>query len=49
MEIVKKACIDVASTDDTKAFSYKMIGDYYRYLAECAVEDQQNVVKNRAL
>jgi hypothetical protein len=28
----------VASTDETKAFFYKMIGDYYRYVAECALE-----------
>jgi 14-3-3 protein epsilon len=49
VDIVKKACMGVASTDETKAFFYKMIGDYYRYVAECAVGDQLNVVKNGAL
>jgi hypothetical protein len=28
----------VACTDETKAFFYKMIGDYYRYVAECATD-----------
>ena len=36
VDIVKSKCMDVAATDETKAFFYKMIGDYYRYVAECA-------------
>ena len=28
--------VAVAETDETKAFFLKMIGDYYRYVAECA-------------
>ena len=39
----------VAVSDETKAFFYKMIGDYYRYVAECAQGDQLTVVKNGAL
>jgi len=39
----------VASTDETKAFFYKMIGDYYRYVAECATADKLETVKNGAL
>ena len=49
MEIVKSNCMGVASTDETKAFFYKMIGDYYRYVAECAQGDQLDTVKNGAL
>jgi len=41
--------MQVANTDETKAFFYKMIGDYYRYVAECANGDQLAVVKNGAL
>ena len=39
----------VASTDETKAFFYKMIGDYYRYVAECATDSQIDLVRNGAL
>jgi 14-3-3 protein epsilon len=49
VDIVKSSCMHVASTNETKAFFYKMIGDYYRYVAECAQGDQLNVVKNGAL
>merc|ERR1711988_1370490 len=46
---VKDKCMKVASTDETKAFFYKMIGDYYRYVAECADADKLESVKNGAL
>jgi 14-3-3 protein epsilon len=49
VEIVKSSCMGVASTDETKAFFFKMIGDYYRYVAECANGDQLSTVKNGAL
>ena len=49
VDIVKKSCMGVAATDETKAFFYKMIGDYYRYVAECAQGDQLDTVKNGAL
>merc|ERR1712110_47820 len=42
---VKDKCMKVASTDETKAFFYKMIGDYYRYVAECADADKLESVK----
>jgi 14-3-3 protein epsilon len=49
VDIVKGQCMGVAATDETKAFFYKMIGDYYRYVAECAQGDQLDTVKNGAL
>ena len=49
VDIVKKSCMGVAATDETKAFFYKMIGDYYRYVAECAQGDQLDTVKSGAL
>ena len=49
VDIVKTQCMKVASTDETKAFFYKMMGDYYRYVAECAQGDQLDTVKNGAL
>ena len=39
VKIVKDKCIPKAASDETKAFFYKMIGDYYRYVAECAQGD----------
>ena len=49
VDIVKTNCMKVASTDETKAVFFKMIGDYYRYVAECAQEDKIKVVKDGAL
>ena len=39
----------VAATDETKAFFYKMIGDYYRYVAESAAPDKIDAVRDGAL
>ena len=39
----------LASEDESKAFFYKMIGDYYRYVAESAHESKLEEVKNGAL
>ena len=49
VETVKSQCMAKCSTDETKAFFYKMIGDYYRYVAECAQADKIESVKNGAL
>jgi 14-3-3 protein epsilon len=49
VNIVKDSCMKVASTDETNAFFYKMIGDYYRYVAECASGEELETVKNGAL
>ena len=38
-----------ATTDESKAFFYKMIGDYYRYVAECSVPGKAEEIKNGAL
>ena len=39
VDIVKSSCLAKATTDETKSFFLKMIGDYYRYVAECAQGD----------
>merc|ERR1711935_1296533 len=49
VENVKASCMKVASTDESKAFFQKMMGDYYRYVAENASGDQLETVKNGAL
>ena len=46
---VKNQCMAVASDDESKAFFYKMIGDYYRYVAESATDAKKDEVKNGAL
>ena len=38
-----------AAEDESKAFFQKMIGDYYRYVAESAGEDKIEQVKSGAL
>ncbi len=49
VDTVKANCMQHAQTDETKSFFYKMIGDYYRYVAECATGDNLETVKNGAL
>ena len=49
VKIVRDECMNKASTDETKAFFFKMIGDYYRYVAECADSTKIEDVKNGAL
>ena len=49
VEIVKGKCMPLAADDESKAFFQKMIGDYYRYVAESAREDKLEEVKNGAL
>merc|ERR1712224_967073 len=49
VNIVKGKCLPIAADDESKAFFQKMIGDYYRYVAESAREDKLEEVKNGAL
>ena len=49
VKIVKDKCMKSASTDESKAFFYKMAGDYYRYVAESATPDKIESVKSGAL
>ena len=46
---VKDHCIEKAATDETKAFFFKMIGDYYRYVSESSTGDVLETVKAGAL
>lgn len=49
VNIVKDKCLTLASDDESLAFFQKMIGDYYRYIAESAPEDKLDEVKQGAL
>lgn len=49
VDIVEKQCLKVAATDETKAFFYKMSGDYFRYAAESATDSDLEKAKNGAL
>lgn len=49
MNTVKDKCLNLAADDESKAFFYKMIGDYYRYVAESAHDAKLEEVKNGAL
>ena len=46
---VQGQCLALAQDDESKAFFQKMIGDYYRYVAESAKGDQLDKVKSGAL
>lgn len=49
VNVVKDKCMKVASNNESKAFFLKMVGDYYRYVAESATADKLSEVKNGAL
>ena len=49
VSIVEDKCVKLAAEDESKAFFQKMIGDYYRYVAESATADKLEKVKNGAL
>ena len=44
--MVENKCMQKAATDESKAFFFKMIGDYYRYVSECATSDNLDNVKS---
>ena len=39
VNLIKSDCIDKASNDESRAFFYKIVGNYYRYVAESAKGD----------
>ena len=47
--IVNEHCLKLAAEDESKAFFQKMIGDYYRYVAESAKDTTLEEVKTGAL
>ena len=49
VKIVKNKCLGLAKDDEGKAFFQKMIGDYYRYVAESAKGKTLEEVKSGAL
>ena len=49
VECVEGKCMKLAAEEESKAFFQKMIGDYYRYVAESATEDKLDKVKQGAL
>ena len=49
VECVEGKCMKLAAEEESKAFFQKMIGDYYRYVAESATEATLDKVKQGAL
>merc|ERR1712226_1252834 len=49
VQMVQQKCLGLAKDDESKAFFQKMIGDYYRYVAESAAEDKIQGVRDGAL
>ena len=49
VQTVQNDCMKLAAEDESKAFFQKMIGDYYRYVAESASADKIDSVKKGAL
>ena len=49
VKVVQDNCLKLAKDDESKAFFQKMIGDYYRYVAESAKDSKLEEVKNGAL
>ena len=46
IDIVKSKVLSKASDEEPRAFFVKMVGDYYRYIAETAQGDKLEQVKN---
>lgn len=49
IEIVRSKVLSKPTENEPKAFFVKMVGDYYRYIAETAQGDKLEQVKNEAL
>lgn len=49
IDIVRSKVLSKPSTDEPKSFFVKMVGDYYRYIAETAQGEKLEQVKNEAL
>lgn len=49
VKTVENDCMKLAADDESKSFFYKMIGDYYRYVAESASPSTLETVKQGAL
>ena len=48
IDLIKKESLNKAEKDEAKAFYLKMIGDYYRYVAEAVQGDKLNEVTEEA-
>lgn len=49
VNLVENDCMQVVNNEESKAFFYKMIGDYYRYVAESKDTATFNEVRDGAL
>jgi hypothetical protein len=49
IDIVRTKVLSKSSEEEPRAFFVKMVGDYYRYIAETAQGDKLEQVKNEAL
>ena len=49
IDLIKSKVLNKASGDEAKAFFVKMVGDYYRYIAETAQGAKLEEVKGEAL
>ena len=49
IEIIDKKVLAKSCENEAKAFFVKMVGDYYRYIAENAKDQKLEDVKNKAL
>jgi len=49
IDIVRTKVLSKSCEDEPRAFFVKMVGDYYRYIAETAQGDKLEQVKNEAL
>ena len=49
IDIVRSKVLSKSSEDEPRAFFVKMVGDYYRYIAETAQGDKLEQVKTEAL